>query len=91
MSGGFFEYKHYLMDELADDIKRVVENNNGQDLDEWGCRVGKNYSPEVIERFNEAIQTLKQASIMVNRIDWLLSGDDGEETFMKRWDEDLNR
>ena len=38
----------------------------------------------------EGIEILKKAQIYAHRIDWLLSGDDGEESFLKRLEEDLN-
>ena len=38
----------------------------------------------------EAVKILKIANIYVQRIDWLLSGDDGEETFLNRLSEDLS-
>jgi hypothetical protein len=38
----------------------------------------------------EGIEVLKRAQIYAQRIDWLLSGDDGIETFFERLEEDLN-
>jgi hypothetical protein len=38
----------------------------------------------------EGIEVLKRAQIYAQRIDWLLSGDDGEESFLKRLEKDLN-
>lgn len=49
----------------------------------------ENYSPETIEKIKSIIPTLKRAVIYLNRIDWLFAGDDGEESFKKRIDEDL--
>ena len=37
------------------------------------------------------LKILNKAFVYVNRIDWLLSGDDGEETFHKRLKEDLEK
>jgi len=47
------------------------------------------YSDETIEKFRLAEKTLRQAAIMVNRIDWLVCDDDGEDTFHARWKEDM--
>ena len=47
------------------------------------------YSDNVIEKFKEAVDILKKAEIYAQRIDWLLSGDDGEESFFRRLEEDL--
>jgi hypothetical protein len=48
------------------------------------------YPDEVIEKMKEGIEVLKRAQIYAQRIDWLLSGDDGEESFLRRLEEDLN-
>ena len=47
------------------------------------------YSKKTLKEFRRAIDLLKRASIYANRIDMLLSGDDGENTFHKRLEEDL--
>ncbi len=49
------------------------------------------YPDEVIEKFKEAVDILRKAEVYAHRIDWLLSGDDGEETFLKRLKEDLEK
>lgn len=46
-------------------------------------------SKETIREFKKAVRLLKQAEVYAQRIDWLLSGDDGEETFHKRLKENL--
>jgi hypothetical protein len=48
------------------------------------------YPDEVIEKMKEAVKALKIAQIYAQRVDWLLSGDDGEESFLKRLEEELN-
>jgi len=48
------------------------------------------YPDEVIEKMKEGIEALKRAQIYAHRIDWLLSGDDGEESFLRRLEEELN-
>lgn len=47
------------------------------------------YPPEIIERFKEGLKVLRRAYIYAQRIDWLLSGDDGEDSFMRRLDKEL--
>jgi len=49
------------------------------------------YSDEVIEEFKRAVYYLKKAQIYAHRVDYLLSGDDGEESFLKRLNEDINK
>jgi hypothetical protein len=46
---------------------------------------------EVIEEFKNGLKILKTAAIYAQRIDWLLSGDDGEESFKERLKEELDK
>lgn len=46
--------------------------------------------PEVVEEFKKGLKILKTAAIYAQRIDWLLSGDDGEESFKRRLKEELD-
>lgn len=85
MSGGYFDYKQYQIADMANKIENVIKNN--AEKDEWGY--ARNYCPETIEKFNEAVKALRQAAIYVQRIDWLLSGDDSEESFISRLADDL--
>ena len=86
MSGGHFEYKQYDIDYIVDEIEDLIETND--ESDGWGYKRG--YSEETLAKFKEALTTLRRAAIMAQRIDWLVSGDDGEESFHKRWKEELN-
>ena len=89
MSGGHFNYQQYRLRDIADEIATIVDNNDSKKLDEDGYPLGRGYPPPVIEKFTEAVKTLRRAEIMAHRIDWLLSGDDGEETFLERLEKDL--
>ncbi len=77
MSGGHFDYKQYGIKEAADQIMLEAVRNEF-------C-----FSKETQDKFLLAAHRLEVASIYLNRIDWLLSGDDGEETFHERLAEDL--
>ena len=48
------------------------------------------YSKETIKEFKKGLAILKKAYIYAQRIDWLLSGDDGEESFHERLKEELD-
>ena len=91
MSGGHFEYQQYRIDDIVREIEDLIEQNNSNELGEHGYPVGRGYSEETITKFKEALTTLRRGAIMAQRIDWLVSGDDGENTFHKRWDEELNK
>ena len=47
------------------------------------------YTQETLQEFRRGIDLLKRASVYAQRIDWLISGDDGEDNFHKRLEEDL--
>lgn len=47
------------------------------------------YPEEVIKHFKTAVIKLREAAVYAQRIDWLLSGDDGEDTFLERLESDL--
>lgn len=83
MSGGHFEYKQYYIDDIADKIEYKMEN---QDCDEED-----GYTEETIQIMKDAVKALRKAAIYAQRIDWFLSGDDGEETLKERLEEDLKK
>jgi hypothetical protein len=49
------------------------------------------YDEDIIEQFKKAAHAIRVAQIYMQRMDWLLSGDDGEEAFLRRIDEDLKK
>lgn len=89
MSGGHFSYQQYNIWQIAEEIQNVIDNNNDESLNEWGDRRGRGYSPEVIAKLQEGVRALKTAYVYAHRIDWLLSDDDGEESFLKRLEKEL--
>ena len=48
------------------------------------------YSKETIKEFKKGLAILRKAYVYTQRIDWLLSGDDGEESFHERLKEELD-
>ena len=89
MSGGHFQYDQYKIGYIADEVKQLILDNDSTEKDEYGYEKGHHYSKEVIEKFEEAYILLRKAQIAAQRIDWLVSGDDGPETFLERWQEDM--
>lgn len=47
------------------------------------------WSQDVIEKFKEAVYHLRLAEAYAHRVDWLLSGDDGKDAFLRRLTEDI--
>lgn len=89
MSGGFFDYNQYKISEIRDQLERVLNNSVSEDDDNFR-EDGYNLSEEVRVEFENAIKFLEVAEIYVQRIDWLLCGDDGEEQFLKRLRDELH-
>ena len=89
MSGGHFNYKQYEIRHIADEIEHLIITNDSEEKDEYGYTKGRHYTPETIAKFHEALATLRRAEIMAQRIDWLVSGDDGEDCFHSRWGEGI--
>lgn len=89
MSGGHFDYQQYRIEDIATSIDELVASNDNKELNEWGETKGRNYPPDIIAKFKEAANTLRIAAAMAQRVDWLVCGDDGEDSFRSRWKEEV--
>ena len=94
------------MFEIAESIQSLIDNNgqlmtdnelkdnliSKEELEKYP-EMGYHhaFSPQLIEKFKEGVELIRKAYVYAHRIDWLISGDDGEETFLKRLDEELNK
>ena len=47
------------------------------------------YTPEALELLKESYKAIAKAYVYAHRVDYLLAGDDGDESFIKRTKEDL--
>jgi hypothetical protein len=81
MSGGHFNYEQYKIQRIADYIEQIIISNDGDK--------GYSFSEETIAEFKKGLDILRQAEIYAQRIDWLVSGDDGEDRFHIRLKQDL--
>ncbi len=88
MSGGSLRYNQIKI--LIEDIEELVELNDCTGKDSFGDEISAHYKPETIKRFHEAIHYFKIAKIYAQRIDLLVEGDDSEESFYERLEEELN-
>lgn len=89
MSGGHFDYDQYKILHMAEAIESIIHRNNSEEVDEWGYKTSYNFSEETIDEFIYAVLYLNLAYTYAQRIDWLVSGDDSEETFHRRLTDDL--
>ena len=84
MSGGAFDYIQYNLEEVVTKISAEIGKS------EHG-RMYEPYSDATIEEFKRAITIIQTAAIYMQRIDWLISCDDGEETFHSRLKDELDK
>jgi hypothetical protein len=106
MSGGTWDYIQYRFTDTIEDIQREIDKSgkpltkeemkNHWNYPEWFEKYPEDkfhhkYSDEVLAEFKNAIDIISKAQVYMQRIDWLLSGDDGEETFLERLKSDLEK
>ena len=81
MSGGHFDGDQNYGNLVAAQIDKIIKGE--------GIYDEAPYSEAILEKFRETSHTLRQAAEMAQRVDWLVSGDDGEESFLRRWEEEV--
>jgi len=103
MSGGRFDYRQNQIDWIIEGIEDHLESMGKEkgDVNDPYMRDFYSKYPEeriypveseaVQERMIHAIRALKIAKIYAQRVDWYLSGDDGEESFIERLDKELDK
>lgn len=107
MSGGAFDYNQRLIADIADEIEDLIKTNGAKKTEEelkdypWKTEewykefpdelYRYKYPDEVVEEFKNAAKYLRIAYVYVKRVDWLISGDDGEESFLERLKEELEK
>jgi hypothetical protein len=81
MSGGRFDYLQgrYEWEEAIECIKENLK------LNPYDLRM------ETIDEFKKGLEIIQKARIYLERIDYLLSGDDGEDSFHERLKGDLKK
>jgi hypothetical protein len=107
MSGGHWDYLQYRLTDVVEDINKMVEKNGQEKTVEeikdehwrdpnWYEKYPEDkfhykYPDEVIEEFKKGAKIIAEAQVYMQRIDWLVSADDGNESFIKRLKDDLSK
>lgn len=91
MSGGHFEYNQWKIQMIADEIEQLIIDNDSDEKNEYGETKGYHFTEDTITQFKSALALLKVSYVYAQRIDWLVSGDDGEDSFHRRLKEDLEK
>ena len=102
MSGGTFDYDQFKIGKIADDIQNHLDRqgklkddvNDVYRRDFYAeypeAKFYEIYQSEVQEAMKAGINALKIAEVYAHRIDYFLAGDDGDENFLKRLQDELN-
>lgn len=86
MSGGHFNYNQYKIQQIADELEQIILNAQKDDAKDW-----EKFSPETLNEFRKGLYILRQAYVYAQRIDWLVSADDGEDSFHRRLQSELSK
>jgi hypothetical protein len=78
MSGGRFNYIQFKIDDIANEVEEFCNVNSDT------------YDSNTLDEFWLCARKLREAAIYLNRMDWVISGDDSEKTFHTRLKEDLH-
>ena len=83
MSGGHFcdcGYDYYRVTQFADELEVEIENNG--EVNEDGYKY--EFDPDVIDYLEAQIPKMRKMAEIMRHIDYLYSGDHGDDTFMER-------
>ena len=85
MSGGHYDYICHKITSFADDLQRDLDNN--QTRNSYGFYYG--FSDDTMKVLEEIKKMAVIFGYLAHHVEWLYSGDYGEETFLERVKETL--
>lgn len=86
MSGGYFEYQQYHIQDIIEKLEETkVKIENDEEYHQYDKK------KELLQEISNGIDYLSLAQIYTQRLDWLFSGDDGEDSFFERLEEELDK
>jgi hypothetical protein len=90
MSGGHFgDYDYYKVSQFADELEIEISNNGKgkEDCGYYGEKWYPNHDPDVIDVLQEQLPKLRKIADIMRHIDYLYSGDIGDDGFLLRMKE----
>lgn len=84
MSGGYFDYENYRLNDIADRLESLVALHDEKRLPEYYA----NFSEKTYEIFRQTVIECRKLERTLHHIDYLLEGDHVEDTFLKRMNHD---
>jgi len=89
MSGGSFNnsgYIYYQVHQFADELENRIENNTVKD--EYGHY--SNYPEEILQILRAQVPEINRIAKIMRAIDYLYSGDHGEDSFLRAINKAIN-
>ena len=80
------DVERYIRDHELDDSEKEYIRNHKHTIPNRYC-----YKDEVVEKMKEGLDIIRKAYVYAQRIDYLLSGDDGEKSFLNRLQKELDK
>ena len=91
MSGGQYDYIQFRIGQLAEDIEADILKQGKES--EWCSEDDKYYNgiypDDINQTMLDTLFKVKEVEVYVQRLDWYLSGDDGEDSYRERLKSDL--
>jgi hypothetical protein len=84
MNGGYFYYAQNDIPVIAETIEARIDKAGNGEKDERGVIKYPVMQPAVLEALKRAADALRIAYVYAHRVDWLFSGDDGDDAFLQR-------
>ena len=86
MSGGHFRYQQYHIQDIIEKLEETkVKIENDEEYHQYDRK------EELLQEISNGLGYLTLAQIYTQRLDWLFSGDDGEDSFFERLEEELGK
>jgi hypothetical protein len=79
MSGGSFDYNCFRISQFADDLNARIDTNEMYDENNYG----DGFALETIDMLKRCHTIIEKAGKLAHHVEWLYSGDHGEDSFMR--------
>ena len=87
MSGGYFDYKEYNIEYIANELEDKIEGEKERikEEDPFCC------SPQMVEEMERILKRLREDYVLVSNLDYYLDGDMDEKRYFEKTENDLKK
>lgn len=90
MSGGHFDYAFCRISDLATELDYEIKIND-QKIDDAAGIYPQNLTPDALYRMKATLSLLQMAADLAHAAEWIYSGDDGDDAFIRKYEEITNK